>query len=225
MIKAIFFDLDNTLLNRDASVERFIENQYYRLIQYLAKIPIDHYCKRFIELDAGGYMWKDKVYQQLVKEFDIELISWEALLNDYVEFFHFSCVPFCNLHSLLRSLSAYSLGIISNGHGAFQLRNIHALGIEEYLEVILLSEWEGVRKPDPEIFNRGLEKLHVLPEESIFIGDHIENDVKAAREAGMKTMWKRNGRNGDGSADYAIDVLDEIPNLVEKLSGKLKSSR
>ncbi|AZB43399.1 HAD family hydrolase [Bacillus sp. FJAT-42376] len=223
MIKALFFDLDNTLLDRDSSVERFIAFQYERLIP--GKIRKKDYCKRFIELDAGGYVWKDRVYQQLVEEFDIGFLSWETLLADYVENFHTSCVPYCNLHSCLSSLAAYSLGIISNGYGAFQLRNIQALGIEKYFKVILLSEWEGVKKPDPEIFCKGLQKVKVLPEESIFIGDHIENDINPARQAGMKTIWKRNGRNGDGSADYAIDALDEIPNLVETLSGKLKFCR
>ncbi|KZZ86473.1 HAD family hydrolase [Bacillus sp. SJS] len=225
MIHAILFDLDNTLLNRDASVEKFADHQYDRLLQDQDKISKEHYCKRFIELDAGGYVWKDKVYQQLAEEFDIQCISWEALFSDYIEFFHLSCVPFCHLDSMLRSLSAYSLGIISNGYGAFQLRTIQALGIEEYFKVILLSEWEGIKKPDPKIFLRGLEKLHVLPEESIFVGDHIENDVKAARQAGMKTIWKRNGRDGDGSSDYAVDALDEISYLVEKLSGKPKFCR
>lgn len=39
--------------------------------------------------------------------------------------------------------------------------NIKALGIEKYFETILVSEWEGVKKPDPQIFNRALEQLNV----------------------------------------------------------------
>ncbi|GAB3806913.1 hypothetical protein GCM10028868_36320 [Virgibacillus kimchii] len=71
MIKAVVFDLDGTLLNRDASVKFFSEKQYERLNKWLNHIPKDRYIERFIELDNRGYVSKDKVYQQLVDEFDI----------------------------------------------------------------------------------------------------------------------------------------------------------
>lgn len=50
-MKAVLFDLDGTLLNRDASVHAFIENQYDRLNNGLKHIPKESYCSRFIELD------------------------------------------------------------------------------------------------------------------------------------------------------------------------------
>lgn len=43
--------------------------------------------RRFIELDNRGYVWKDKVYQQLVNEFEITDITWEELLQDYLNQF------------------------------------------------------------------------------------------------------------------------------------------
>lgn len=63
MIKAVIFDLDGTLLNRDESVKKFIDNQYERLNKRVNHIPKDEYITRFIELDNRGYVWKDKVYQ------------------------------------------------------------------------------------------------------------------------------------------------------------------
>lgn len=49
MIRAVLFDLDNTLLNRDASVKKFIELQYERLQKYIEHIPKEKYITRFIE--------------------------------------------------------------------------------------------------------------------------------------------------------------------------------
>ncbi|MEH7388609.1 HAD hydrolase-like protein, partial [Bacillus sp. JJ1521] len=69
MIKAAVFDLDGTLLDRDESVQKFITNQYDRFKKFLDDILKETYIKRFIELDHRGYIWKDKVYQQLVEEF------------------------------------------------------------------------------------------------------------------------------------------------------------
>ncbi|UOQ84839.1 HAD family hydrolase [Gracilibacillus salinarum] len=221
MIKAVLFDLDGTLLNRDASVRHFITNQYERLasLHHLSK---DSYIIRFIELDNRGYVWKDKVYQQMVEEFEITGLSSEALLADYISQFQFSCVPFAHLKETLDHLKqrGIALAIISNGKGQFQLDNIKALGIEHYFDTILISEWEGMKKPDPRIFQKALGQLHVQPDQSIFIGDHPENDVLAAQRIGMQAIWKKDAGWRTCSADWAVDDLKEIlPIIIDNKLG------
>jgi len=97
MIKAIIFDLDGTLLNRDDSLKIFISEQHDRLNKWLGHIPKEEYIQRFIELDDHGYVWKDEVFEQLTNEFEIEGISVHELLEDYLNFFKESCVPFPEL--------------------------------------------------------------------------------------------------------------------------------
>ena len=75
IMKSVIFDLDGTLLDRDASVEQFISGQYERLAKHLSHIPKNDYIARFIELDCHGHVWKDKVYQALVTEFAIRLLQ------------------------------------------------------------------------------------------------------------------------------------------------------
>jgi putative hydrolase of the HAD superfamily len=220
VINAVIFDLDGTLLNRDASLEKFIDGQYERLNKWVGHIPKEKYTSRFIELDCRGYVWKDKVYQQLIGEFDITGITWEDLLQDYISQFKNSCVPFPNLISMLEKLRSNNLvlGMITNGKGQFQIDNIRALGIKEYFETVLVSEWEGIKKPDPQIFKRALEQLNVSPNESIFVGDHPKNDVKAARNVGMKGIWKRDFQWNNVEADFIVDDLAELPLIIEKLT-------
>lgn len=62
-------------------MNKFIDNQYERLNKWLNHITKEEYIKRFIELDKCGYVWKDKVYQQLTKEFMISEIDWKYLLQ------------------------------------------------------------------------------------------------------------------------------------------------
>ncbi|MBA3947932.1 MAG: hypothetical protein H0X37_25700 [Herpetosiphonaceae bacterium] len=71
MIRAVLFDLDGTLLDRDTSVQQFVAAQYERLAAHLSHIPTQHYISRWSELDCRGHVWKDKVYQQLAVECDI----------------------------------------------------------------------------------------------------------------------------------------------------------
>ena len=198
MIKAVLFDLDGTLLDRDSSVKGFIYSQYDRLNNSVGHIPRETYVERFIGLDQRGYVWKDEVYKQLVKEFEITELAWEELLQDYINEFKNHCVPFPNLITMLEELKSRNLllGMITNGRGQFQLDNIRALGIEKYFDSILISEWEGLKKPDPAIFKRALDRLKVSASQSVFVGDHPENDVKASRNVGMKGIWKGRLLNG-----------------------------
>jgi putative hydrolase of the HAD superfamily len=220
MIKAALFDLDGTLLDRDESVFLFINKQFERLNELLGHIPKMTYVQRFIELDNHGYVWKDKVYQQLVNEFEISKITWENLLKDYIYQFKNNCVPFTNLQFVLEELKRKNivLGMITNGKGQFQMDNIKALGIESYFDTILVSELEGIKKPEPEIFIRALERLNVSPSESVFIGDHPNNDVKAAQNVGMTGIWKTTSIKSNIKADFIVNELTEIPPIIEVLN-------
>lgn len=220
MIKAAIFDLDGTLLNRDESVKMFIDRQYDRLSKLIGHIPKEKYVTRFIELDNRGYVWKDKVYQQLVNEFDFVNLTWEELLQDYISEFKNNCIPFPNLIRMLEELKCNNLllGMITNGYGQFQMDNITALGIDKYFDVILVSEWEGIKKPDPRIFNKALEKLNVSANESIFMGNHPKNDVIGAKKVGMKGIWKKDFQWDNVDADYIVDDLMELPPVIENLN-------
>ena len=217
MIKSVLFDLDGTLLDRDTSIEQFIWAQYDRLIDRLNHIPKSEYTTRFIELDCHGHIWKDKVYQTLVGEFEISGISWEELLDDYETQFQFHCVPFPGLIEMLTTLKqqGYLLGIITNGRGKFQDRAISGLGIRDYFDTILISEIEQVRKPQPEIFHRAIDRLGVSAQASVFVSDNPEADILGAKNAKMRTIWKRNSHWLEPKeADATIDELCEIPAIV-----------
>lgn len=72
-----------------------------------------------------------------------------------------------------------------------QHATIRALGIHPCFDVILVSEPEGVRKPDVLIFQRAPDQLGLLPAEAVFVGDHPEADIEGARNTRMWSIWKR----------------------------------
>jgi putative hydrolase of the HAD superfamily len=142
------------------------------------------------------------------------------LLNDYENQFMQHCIPFQGLLEMLTLLEQqnYSLGIITNGRGAFQSRAIQGLGIENFFDVVLVSEVEQVRKPEAEIFDRALQRLNTNAETTVFVGDHPEADILGARNAGLRAIWKRNAFWPEpDEADAIIDELGELPGIVQQL--------
>jgi putative hydrolase of the HAD superfamily len=227
MVKSILFDLDDTLLDRNTSIQQFISAQYDRLAPSFEHISKQDYVSRFIELDCHGRVWKDQVYQMLVAEFSIKLVSWQALLEDYEIQFQYYCVPFPFLVETLSQLKqqGYLLGIVTNGLGHVQNRSIDSLGIRDYFDTILISEIEQVRKPELEIFHRAVQRLGVTAEESVFVGDHPQADIEGAIRSGMKTIWRRNSDwFTPAIADVVIDDLIEIPNVLKHFDTTLKES-
>lgn len=218
MIKAVLFDLDGTLLDRDASLLHFARDQYERLHLRLGGISKDEYVHSLIELDCRGYVWKDVVYRRMVSKFGFT-IEWEELLADYIRNFHRHCVPFSNMLTSLNQLKeGYKLGLITNGLFVVQSANIKALGLDKLLDIILISESEGVAKPDPEIFRRASERLGVSTEECIFVGDHPEKDITAAKKVGMTAIWKRDYEYTSSDANYIVEDLAELVSILNRIN-------
>ena len=225
MIKAVLFDLDDTLLDREASVRYFVEQQYERFRPALVHLPQTAYVKRFMTLDQHGLAPKDEVYRQLVSELEITDLSWSVLVEDYFGQFDRYCLNLPGLELMLQTLTAQQrmLGIITNGPSPFQQQKIKAMGIAAYFAVILVSAEEGIKKPTPEIFRRAIAKLGVTAAETIFVGDNPQTDIDGAQKFGMQTVWKRVPFWGDcPTPDAVCDDLAQLPIIVESLEAGLQ---
>lgn len=78
-----------------------------------------------------------------------------------------------------------------------------------------------IKKPNPLIFKRATERLGVEPNQCLFVGDHPANDVKAAKELGMKSIWKRDPRWSQVESEFIIKDLSEIPFIIDQLNNTL----
>lgn len=60
-------------------------------------------------------------------------------------------------------------------------------------------------------------QLNVVPRESIFVGDHPVNDIKAAQTVGMVAIWKKSDQFKHGEAEFVLEDLSQLPRLIEKI--------
>ena len=213
LIKAILFDLDDTLLDRTSSLAEFVKAHYQRF--KLDHVAYETYHRRFMELDQRGYAAKPQMFQTLIDDFAVPA-SVEALLDDFQQAAWNSCTLLPDAAAVLAELRVrgYKLGVITNGEDWSQMRKLHVTGLLPLVDLIVISENEQIKKPDPLIFTRAAERLGVRPEECAFVGDHARNDVYGAGAVGMRTIWYPGEQQWPAelaiAPDYTIHALGEL---------------
>jgi putative hydrolase of the HAD superfamily len=216
MIKAVLFDLDETLILRSGAIRAFIKDQYLRFASMLAGLDEGRYISRFLEIEKNGVIGKDVVYPELVGELNITGVSSDVLLEDYRQNYANFASPSPGAVEAVRQIREAGLktGIVTNGNVRVQNSKIDAIGIRDLLDTLVISEDVGLRKPDSAIFALAVANLGVDAESTLFVGDNPEVDIVGAAQAGLQTAWFRNGAVWpDGllpRADVDIDTVGEV---------------
>lgn len=171
--RAVLFDLDNTLIDRDGAVESMIE----------ALLPNQADRAKLLALDGGGYGDRESLFR-----------AWTQLTGQPMDQDLWTLALCSRLEPdrvLLESLQALSeraeLAILSNGGGVTQRAKIKAARLNEIFEPnrIFVSGEIGQSKPDPCFFHHACQQLGVEPEEVLMVGDRDETDGLGARAAGL----------------------------------------
>jgi len=111
-----------------------------------------------------------------------------GLRRAHDDFYFWRRVPEGLPQALARALAGgIRLAVVSNSEGKIA-HVIERVGLAGYFELIVDSHYEGVHKPDPEIFRRALVRLGVAPGRALYAGDIPEVDVLGARAAGMDSV-------------------------------------
>ena len=131
-------------------------------------------------------------------------------------------ILYSDVHSTLAALlqKGYKLGIIANQKfGTAEC--LKAWSLRQYFDVIAASAEIGYAKPDKKIFEKAFELAKCTAEESVMVGDRLDNDIIPANALGMKTVWLKSGlakyqsaELGNGLADYQIYKLSELLSIL-----------
>ena len=163
----------------------------------------------------------------LLADFGIEVDDEE--LSRYLEAEHAAWNPARQLgattHALLDSLREHGLrlGLVSNAFdpGWLLHRDLEQMGLAQRLDFSVFSSEVGMRKPHAAIFERALEALGVKPENALFVGDRLYEDVRGGAEVGMKTvqaLWFRADEHSEGGEpDFQAFTQMDVLNIVRRL--------
>lgn len=216
MIRAVLFDFDGTLYDRDAAIIRLAELQFEKFATQLPHVNQSSFVERVVALDNHGHGRPMGFHHRLAEE-----LGLPQRIAEELEAFFRSDYPRCcrmteDTLATLKTLRGrgMKLGIITNGPSVWQRRKIDAVGIAPLFDTIVISGNEGVEKPDPRIFELATQRCGVLAAESIFVGDHPEADVAGAKSAGLIPVWARKDYWEVPSDVARIDRISDVLELV-----------
>ncbi|SCC33706.1 A0A023P6H9 (2-haloalkanoic acid dehalogenase) [Bacillus wiedmannii] len=219
--KAMLFDLDDTLLDRDKAVDNLFLLVLEKCYEGVSDTVKNNMLQKFKEYDKREYGISDKtiVLESLFDEFAPKY----RLPRDYIQDFWNLNFPKCfsidqnTIHFLNHIKRHFKIGIITNGSTHRQKAKIINTNLNNYFDTIIISEEVGLSKPDKRIFELALNKLNVQPEDVLFIGDDLEKDIAGPQNANIKGVWFNPQRikNTTQIQPYAeINTLDSLLSYV-----------
>lgn len=222
-MRAVLFDLDNTLTPRRACVAAFAPVFAAHFRSLLDPMENAHLARQFIEIDRGGYNprrandlreclpWRTKPTAEALEAY------WQQGIVDVM-------VPRPGLVELFDGLEArgFKIGVVTNGGETFQSKKVDRLGIRNRIQSLVISETAGCKKPDPRIFDIACQKLGVAHGECWFVGDHPVNDVLGATRCGMKGVWICDddiGHEWPADEPPPSDRIETLLDLIDVVDG------
>lgn len=220
MIKAILFDLDNTLID----FTRFKEKAVFAAAGAMVSAGLRADSRKLAGRLLGFYyshgIESDDAFEAFLEaEFGkVEPKVLAAGVNAYVREKYVHLKPYPGVKETLLELKnrGLKLAVVSDGLRLKAWMRLNAAGLDGYFDAVVTFEDTGKKKPAKEPFLKACKELKVKPNECLFVGDWVERDIKGAKDVGMKTVLAKYGHviGKKKGADHEIDDIKELPNVI-----------
>ncbi len=219
MIKAIVFDLDNTLVDFMKMKRRAIEEAIPAMIDSGLKITSEEanriideiYKERGIEYQQVF----DVLLQRILNKVDYKILA--AGIIAYRRAREAALIPYPHVYATLNNLlkMGIKMGVLSDAPVKEAWLRLAFLNFQHTFDAVVTFDDTGERKPSPAPFLKILERLEVEPEESLMVGDWAERDIEGAKKVGMKTAFAKYGDTFNTESHTADFELEDISVLIE----------
>lgn len=230
-IKAVFIDIDDTLLSFSGYVRQAMKDGFrlFGLKPYEEEMfPIFERVNNGLwrELEKGELTFEELIkvrWNRIFKELGIDFdgVRFETFFREQL---HFSAVPEEGAMELLSYLAGkYVLCAASNGPYEQQMNRLRVGNMEDSFRHFFISSKIGAQKPSREFFDacfaelRETEFPELRAEETIIIGDSLTSDISGGTSYGMHTCHYRKKplQNAETStAEYTVDKLLDIIRIL-----------
>lgn len=234
MIKLVTFDLDDTLWSVTPVVHRanqllwqWLEREAPRYVEHFSLSDLAEgsalrrsLLERFPEIAHSMTEIRIRLIEEGMRQVgysEAEAASLAAASFDHFHQHRHAVTPYEEVIEMLSKLKSrgYLVGALSNGNA-----DIQRTPLAPWFDFQYNADSVGTAKPHPLMFEKALQHAGVTPAETVHIGDHPINDIRAARDLGIHTLWV----NPEGhqyldevEADLSLQSIAEIPAAIARL--------
>jgi len=235
-IKAIFFDLDGTLIEFPLGIQRLVADIFETACRHGARKEDLRIFERnfwnstphvWAAMHAGSISGDEARAERIQRALhsvgidNPELAEEMRLRWDRINVEQPILKP--GALGLLSDTAEWAfLGMITDGYRTIQRAKIERLGLSSYFDAIFVSEEVGASKPSPVIFRRALREAGVQPCEAVMIGDNPNCDIRGALGVGMAAIQITPEDGGSSSPDGALTAtsLAAVADLLDMLDAR-----
>ena len=225
MIKAILFDIDNTLIDFMKMKRESCKAAMEAMIGAGLKTNQENGLKVLYQLyDKYGLEYQ-YIFRNLLKEFgkvDYKIIAYGIIAYRKVRESYL--VPYPDVISTLIELKKkYKLAIVSDAPILQAWMRLVSMRIDGFFDAVITKADARRQKTYAAPFKAALRKLEINPEEAIMLGDRISRDVQTAKKIGIHTVYARYGdenppEEGKSGAEFEIKSISELVQVTKKLA-------
>ncbi len=226
-IKAILFDFDLTLFDSTSHKVNAVKSAAQQMI------------------DAGLEMGEDEAYELLFKEYLSDFYGTEVISKFLKKHNKFNpkllaagiigyrggngnkLEPIPEVLATLKELKnrGLRLAIVSDAPSLGIFKRLRSMGIARFFEEVIGRDITNVHKPSKEPFLEALNRMGLKPEETIYVGDRLERDIKGANDLGMYSVHAKyldtlSDDSYKGQPDYTIDNFGELIGILQEINQK-----
>ena len=218
-VDGLIFDLDGTLLDRNAVFVKVAGNFFDEHLDNLTTMPRGEAVDMMVRWDGDGYSNREWMLNQWISQWPKTGLDTESLQVWYRSAMERQIEQDVEIIDFLTGLNHQKIpwGIVTNG-AASQRGKCRAAGLEQIAPFIIVSGEVGYAKPDQRIFRDALTAAGLEgPEKVLFVGDNPVADIDGAKRFGMMTAWIRRGRQYPSDLqppDFTIDHVLEVRNIA-----------
>jgi putative hydrolase of the HAD superfamily len=199
--KIVFFDIYKTLIDIKTDEEdirayefvcdwlgykgiRINAREFYSVYRETIAKEVEPNRETYPDIDIG------RVFKKIVKD---EAVAKETALLFRIHTTRFISL-FPDTKAVLEALYGKArLVLVSNSQRLFTMPELIKFDLVRYFENIVLSSDVGSCKPGKKIFNAALKAAGTRPENVVYVGDNLFDDIWGAKKVGMKAVWINHG--------------------------------
>ena len=225
MIRAIIFDLDNTLMDFVKMKQFAVKAAITAMIEAGLNVDEEKAYKDIFDLYVSKGWENQQVFDDYLNQ-TVGNVSNKILAAGIVSYRRAreaTLLVYPNVNKTLIELikMGIQLSVVSDAPSREAWMRLYYLNLHHVFDPVLTFDDTGVRKPSPKPFEMALEIMKSTPDEVLMIGDWPERDVVGAKQIGIKTIFARYGDTFgtvDSGADWDVNDIYELVDIVKELN-------